>query len=208
MTKANWFCQTQFLMSVAEISKLPKMSNAEVAFAGRSNVGKSSTINTITDKKIAHVSKTPGRTQMLNFFQLTDSQFLVDLPGYGYADVPKAVKAQWHQLLEDYLATRHCLRGVVVIMDIRHPLQELDRVMCEWLAYHQRPMHVLFNKADKLGFGKKTQVLHRAAIEIKALHPNASCQLFSAQTQEGLNNAQSVIYQWLNPSRTKKDHCE
>ena len=138
-------------MSVARSQELPSATLREVAFAGRSNAGKSSAINVLADQnRLAFVSKTPGRTQLINFFRCGDAGYLVDLPGYGYAQVPEAVRRQWRGLLEDYLTRRASLVGLVLIMDARHPLTELDRQMLAWFAPTGRPVHVLLTKSDKL----------------------------------------------------------
>jgi len=142
----------EFVTTVADSRMLPPPHGAEVAFAGRSNAGKSSAINALAQRnRMAFVSKTPGRTQHINFFSVGPGQYLVDLPGYGYAAVPQAARAHWHELVGGYLQTRACLRGVILIMDVRHPLTELDEQLLNWLRPAGVPVHILLSKADKLG---------------------------------------------------------
>src|SRR5574344_3130863 len=147
-------CQkAQFLISAARVDQCPPDEGLEVAFVGRSNSGKSSALNTLTRASLARTSKTPGRTQLLNFFALDEDRRLVDLPGYGYAKVPIPLKLHWQQHLEAYLSSRESLCGVVLMMDIRHPLTEFDRMMLDWALASRLPIHVLLTKADKLTFG-------------------------------------------------------
>src|ERR1700675_4498780 len=143
------FRSATFFKSVAALDGLPA-SLGEIAFAGRSNSGKSSAINALTGKRIAFVSKTPGRTQLINFYEVGAARFVVDLPGYGYAKVPAAIRAPWEQLLGGYLQTRTPLCGAAIVMDVRHPLTELDRTMLRWFCPTGKPVHVLLTKADKL----------------------------------------------------------
>jgi GTP-binding protein len=169
-----------------------------VAFAGRSNAGKSSAINSLTNnKKLAKTSKTPGRTQLINFFELSGSQRLVDLPGYGFAQVPRSVKQDWTRLMENYLQKRHSLRGLVLLMDVRHPLQTFDEQLLAWCAAAGMPVHVLLTKADKLkrGPAKNTLLKVRAALRD---HPGeASAQLFSSLKHEGHEELIEVLDGWL-----------
>ena len=142
----------EFLTSASRLSQCPPDTGREVAFAGRSNAGKSSAINRLTgNKKLARTSKTPGRTQLINFFTLAEECYLVDLPGYGYAKVPPEVKLKWQRELERYLQDRQSLRGLVLLMDVRHPLQEFDRLMLNWAHASHMPVHLLLTKADKIG---------------------------------------------------------
>ena len=143
------FSRLEFETSVHDLVTLP-VTAREVAFAGRSNAGKSSAINTLANRKLAFVSKTPGRTQLLNFFRISDGNYLVDLPGYGYAEVPESVRKHWQTVLAQYLETRAELAGLVLIMDIRHPLTPLDQQMLSWFGPTGRPIHILLTKADKL----------------------------------------------------------
>jgi GTP-binding protein len=182
------------MLSVGELSQLPPDRGAEVAVAGRSNAGKSSAINAICNRrKLAFVSRTPGRTQLINFFDLGDGKYLVDLPGYGYAKVPAAVQARWEALLGTYLRTRRALRGLVLVMDARHPLTVLDRRMLDWFAVTGRPVHVLMTKADKLS----RQAAQRQRIEtgelLARLYPGVSVQLFSSTTSAGLDEARQAL---------------
>jgi GTP-binding protein len=194
----NPFRQAQFLTSANKISQLPHDEGAEVAFAGRSNAGKSTALNAITDNKgLAKTSKTPGRTQLINFFELDEAHHLVDLPGYGYAKVPKAVKQHWQQVLSTYLQQRQSLRGLVLLMDVRHPLKEFDYQMLEWCRHQQMPVHILLTKADKLKRGAASSTLQKVKKEIKAEHPQATVQLFSAPAKQGLEEARRKLEQWL-----------
>ncbi|MDP2787180.1 MAG: ribosome biogenesis GTP-binding protein YihA/YsxC [Pseudomonadota bacterium] len=187
-----------FHITVAQISGLPADSLAEVAFAGRSNAGKSSAINTLCNhKRLAFVSKMPGRTQHLNFFRVDEGRFLVDLPGYGYARAPKAQKHVWQALIGGYLADRTQLTGLVMIMDIRHPLTELDRSLLEWFRPSGRPVHVLLSKSDKLSRGPAAQTLLAVRSELKKMGMNASVQLFSSSKKVGVDQAEGVVRDWL-----------
>jgi GTP-binding protein len=192
------FQSANFLTSAAKLSQCPPDTGAEVAFAGRSNAGKSTCINTITrHNKLARTSKTPGRTQLMNFFSLTDTQRLVDLPGYGFAQVPLAVKREWQKHLEDYLRHRSCLKGLVLLMDVRHPLQEFDRNMLAWSLQAELPVHVVLTKADKLNRGPAQNVLLSVQRELQQIHPTITVQLFSAPAKQGLVDLQAQLSQWL-----------
>jgi GTP-binding protein len=187
-----------FHITVAEISGLPADSLAEVAFAGRSNAGKSSAINTLCNhKRLAFVSKMPGRTQHLNFFRVDEGRFLVDLPGYGYARAPKSQKHVWQALIGGYLSDRTQLAGLVIIMDIRHPLTELDRSLLEWFRPSGRPVHVLLSKSDKLSRGPAAQTLLAVSAELKRIGLNATVQLFSSLKKVGVDQAEGVVRDWL-----------
>lgn len=187
-----------FHITVAQISGLPADSLAEVAFAGRSNAGKSSAINTLCNhKRLAFVSKMPGRTQHLNFFRVDEGRFLVDLPGYGYAKAPKSQKHVWQALIGGYLADRAQLTGLVMIMDIRHPLTELDRSLLEWFRPSGRPVHVLLSKSDKLSRGPAAQTLLDVRAELKKMGMNATAQLFSSSKKVGVDQAEGVVREWL-----------
>lgn len=190
--------QAEFLTSAAKISQLPTDIGAEVAFVGRSNVGKSSALNALCEQKnLVRVSKTPGRTQLINLFALTETHRLVDLPGYGYAKVDKKTKEAWEKLIDEYLRVRKCLRGLVLLMDIRHPLQEFDIKVLTWCAQINLPIHVLLTKADKLSFGAAKNVLQKVQKELKKLNPNASIQLFSACKPTGYDVLQKVLNKWF-----------
>lgn len=192
------FKQTEFLVSAASVAQAPADIGAEVAFAGRSNAGKSSAINAITGVQgLAHVSKTPGRTQLLNFFRVDGQRRLVDLPGYGYARVPEAVRLQWGQMIEDYLAARESLRGLVLLMDIRHPLTDFDHQLLGWCRHVQMPVHVLLTKADKLKRGPALSILARVKQALTAEGQEVTVQLFSAQDGTGLDPARAKLRAWL-----------
>jgi len=188
--------QARYAVSAAALSQLPA-SRAEVAFAGRSNAGKSSALNTLArHNRLAFVSKTPGRTQLINFFALEPEVYLVDLPGYGYAKVPPELRARWEKVLSSYLQSREALRGMVLIMDARHPLTPLDWQMLEWFAPTGKPVHILLTKSDKLSRSdaKKTlEAVKKSLVE----WPWVSAQLFSSLKKQGMDEAKAVIAPWL-----------
>lgn len=189
----------QFLTSAAKLSQCPGDSGWEVAFAGRSNAGKSSAINSLTgNKKLAKTSKTPGRTQLINFFSLSDSQRLVDLPGYGFAKVPQAVKREWTRVLESYLQQRECLRGLILLMDVRHPMQEFDRQMLSWGHSAGMPVHILLTKADKLKRGPANNTLLKVRKELDEYDGMVTVQLFSALKHQGHEELRAVLDAWLS----------
>lgn len=190
--------QASFLISAAKVDQCPLDSGLEVAFAGRSNAGKSSALNTLTHANLARTSKTPGRTQLLNFFSLDDERRLVDLPGYGYAKVPIPLKQHWQEHLEAYLSSRNSLSGVVLMMDIRHPLTEFDRLMLDWAQASSMPLHILLTKADKLAFGAQKNALLKVQRDVRqGWGDTASIQLFSAPKRQGVEDAQRVLACWL-----------
>lgn len=190
--------QASFLISAAKVDQCPLDSGLEVAFAGRSNAGKSSALNTLTHANLARTSKTPGRTQLLNFFSLDDERRLVDLPGYGYAKVPIPLKQHWQEHLEAYLSSRNALSGVVLMMDIRHPLTEFDRLMLDWAQASSMPLHILLTKADKLAFGAQKNALLKVQRDVRqGWGDTASIQLFSAPKRQGVEDAQRVLARWL-----------
>lgn len=187
-----------FTTSSVGLDDCPSDSQREVAFAGCSNAGKSSAINTLADHtRLAYTSKTPGRTQHLNFFEFGDGRFLVDLPGYGYAKVPPDVQAHWEHLLSRYLQTREYLCGLVVIMDARHPLTERDRGMLDWFAPTGKPVHVLLTKSDKLSRQESTLTLRQVKAELAERYPNCTVQLFSSLKKLGVDEADAVIGSWF-----------
>lgn len=191
------FNQAKFFKSAQKVSQLPE-SIAEVAFAGRSNAGKSSAINTITNiKSLARTSKTPGRTQLLNYFQLEDKFFIVDLPGYGYAKVSHSIQKEWEKSLTQYIETREQLRGVVLIMDIRHPLTEHDCSMIEWVTSYNIPIHILLTKADKLNRGPAMNVLQQVRKALGEYSDLVTVQLFSSLNGSGVEDAKYKLNQWL-----------
>lgn len=195
----------EFVTTVADLRTLPPAQGAEVAFAGRSNAGKSSAINALSQRtRMAFVSKTPGRTQHINFFSVGPAQFLVDLPGYGYAAVPAAARAHWHDLVGGYLQTRECLRGVILIMDVRRPLLELDRQLIEWLEPSGVPVHILLSKADKLGQQQGAATLRDVNAALSRRYAHCTAQLFSSTRKLGLAEAAQIIHRWLSVGRNKK----
>jgi GTP-binding protein len=192
------FRNAQFEISIAKPSGLPPASGAEIAFAGRSNAGKSSAINTLAGHvRLAFVSKTPGRTQLINFFRLNSGALLVDLPGYGYAAVPEKIRRQWQGLIETYLKKRESLVGLVLIMDSRHPLTPLDRQMIDWFVPSGRPLHVLLTKSDKLSRGAASAVLQQVRREMAAFGPQVTVQLFSSLKKTGVEETERVVAGWL-----------
>ena len=193
------FRRAVFLTSVPDVEKAPFDQGAEVAFAGRSNAGKSSAVNTITEQRgLARTSKTPGRTQQINFFDLGDNRRLVDLPGFGYAEVPQSVKRRWQQNLLDYLRVRRSLRGLILLMDCRHPLTTYDQQMLLWCGDVGLPTHVLLTKSDKLKRGAARNNLLAVRSRLPELHPCASVQLFSAFKKTGLEEARKLLTAWLS----------
>lgn len=196
---ARSFLDTAFAVSASRLAECPPESLAEVAFAGRSNAGKSSAINAITDQtRLARISKTPGRTQLINFFTVQPGFYLVDLPGYGYAKVPLEVKNKWQFELEQYLRKRQQLAGLVLLSDIRHPLKEFDRMMIDWAHQSQLPLLVLLTKADKLKRGPANNTLLQVRRELSAID-QVSVELFSSVNQQGVNAARRQLVDWLNP---------
>lgn len=199
----NLFQNAKFFTTVNHLKDLPD-TPAEIAFVGRSNAGKSSAINTLTNHvRLAYVSKTPGRTQHINFFELENGNFMVDLPGYGYAQVPEAIRAHWVKLLGDYLQQRHQLIGLILIMDSRHPLKALDIQMLDFFHITGRPVHILLSKADKLS--KNDQIKTLAAVK-KSLKPytdrqKISVQLFSSLKKQGMEEVNQVVGSWFNAHR-------
>ena len=192
------FREACFIQSASEIANAPPDQGWEVAFAGRSNSGKSSAINALTgNRKLARTSRTPGRTQLINFFALSDSQRLVDLPGYGFAKVPLAVKKKWNQQLERYLQYRESLRGLVMLMDIRHPLTDPDKQMLGWAVAASMPVHILLTKADKLKRGPAQNTLLSVRGELAAHAELVSVQCFSSLKHQGVEELGKQINLWL-----------
>jgi len=202
------FRHAVFETSVAKPINLPPASAAgpEIAFAGRSNAGKSSAINTLAGHtRLAFVSKTPGRTQLINFFRLPNGACLVDLPGYGYAAVPEAVRKQWRGLLEYYLTRRENLVGLVLIMDSRRPLTDLDVQMIHWFVPTGNPIHILLTKADKLSRQDAAQTLRRVGQAIAVFGGQVTAQLFSSLKKSGIEEAEAVIGAWLEEQPEESD---
>ncbi len=194
----GWFSRFEFVKGVAASSQLPADMGCEVAFAGRSNVGKSSALNRITQRKaLARTSKSPGRTRELNYFRYDDITHLVDLPGYGYAKVNAAMQDSWAKLLEHYLSERQSLKGLFLIMDIRHPFGEFDQQMLEYARSCRIPVHILLNKADKLSRGAASSVLQQSRKD--QLTAAETCQLFSALKGTGVEEAREKLARWLFP---------
>ncbi|MAD57370.1 MAG: YihA family ribosome biogenesis GTP-binding protein [Porticoccus sp.] len=201
MFDAILFNKTTFLTSAPSVRESPADEGKEVAFAGRSNAGKSSVINALTgNNKLARTSKTPGRTQLLNFFFLTENRRLVDLPGYGFAKVPVAVKSNWNRNLAGYLQERKSLVGVIILMDIRHPLQKYDLQIICWASKSKMPIHLLLTKSDKLRRGAINNTLLRVEKELKKenLFSNLSLQAFSSVKKSGLSELKQKLKIWLN----------
>lgn len=192
------FANAVFAISAEKLSDLPSPAGAEIVFAGRSNAGKSSAINTLAGKtRLAFVSKTPGRTQLINFFRLRNGAFLVDLPGYGYADVPEKVRRHWQSVLAAYLTRRTSICGLVMIMDARRPLTDLDRQMLEWFGPTGKPIHILLTKADKLTRREAAKTLQAARDELAPWSDQVSVQLFSSLKKTGVEEAEAIIGGWL-----------
>lgn len=194
------FQQATFLTTVAHLRDLPQDAVREVAFAGRSNAGKSSAINTLAGRvRLAYVSKTPGRTQHLNYFTLADGRYFVDLPGYGYAKAPAEIRAQWEGLIGPYLSKREQLAGLVVIMDIRRPLTDLDLRLIDWFRPTGRPIHILLSKADKVSRQEQTKILRSVKAELATWGSGElySVQLFSSLKKTGVDEAEGVLAGWL-----------
>lgn len=195
----NRFHSARFLTSASRLNQAPPDRGFEVAFAGRSNAGKSSALNAITGQKaLARISKTPGRTQLINFFTIDRDRRLVDLPGYGYARVSVAVKERWQRELARYLEQRESLKGLILLMDIRHMLKDTDRHMLEWGRRAGLPVHILLTKADKLGQGAARSASHQCRRQLGELNPEASLQLFSALKHTGVDEVRAQLERWLN----------
>lgn len=200
----NPFQQAAFFVTVNHLHDLPATAGPEVAFVGRSNAGKSSALNTLaTRNRLAFVSKTPGRTQHINYFRVDEDQdrFLVDLPGYGFASAPGPIKQRWQELISAYLNTREQLRGLVLIMDARHPLKDLDRQLIDWFVPANKPVHVLLTKSDKLSRQERLETLRYVQAELGKLPLQSSAQLFSSLSREGLEEAIVAISRLLDRER-------
>lgn len=186
--------QAKFIKSAPSLAHAPEDTGREVAFAGRSNAGKSSAINTLTNQSsLAKISKTPGRTQLLNFFAINETNRFVDLPGYGYAKVPEAVKQQWHDLMEIYFRQRESICGIILVMDIRHPLTDFDWQMIEWCQINNLAMHILLTKADKLAFGAAKNTLLQIQKTAKNFTFPVTVQLFSALKKQGVDEVHDAL---------------
>ena len=201
MAAPNPFARAQYLLAAHNYRQLPTDGGFEVAFAGRSNAGKSSALNALCQQNaLARVSKTPGRTQQLVFFGLPphENKYLVDLPGYGYAKVPQELQAHWQAFLDGYFGSRDALRGLVVVMDVRHPLKDYDRQMLGYAMRRGLPAHVILTKADKLSRGAGGNTLQAVRMELsRAFADSVSVQLFSGESKQGVDEARAVIGGWL-----------
>lgn len=202
------FQNATFYISAHQLSDLPAPNGVEIAFAGRSNAGKSSALNTLANhNRLAYVSKQPGRTQLINFFSLNpdkgDDKFLVDLPGYGYAKVPENVRRHWKSVLSSYLTERTSLAGLVLVMDSRHPLTPLDKQMLEWFCFTGKPVHVLLTKSDKLSRNDAKQTLLKVRKELtQTWGENVTVQLFSSSKKLGVAETEKMIGPWLRPDQS------
>ncbi|MDX2418178.1 MAG: ribosome biogenesis GTP-binding protein YihA/YsxC [Xanthomonadales bacterium] len=194
MRKTNPFRIASYVLNAHELKQLPKDQGIEVAIAGRSNAGKSSAINTLTDQNsLARTSKTPGRTQQIVIFELDENRRIADLPGYGYAKVPLKLKEHWRNVMTRYFKTRKCLRGVVLVMDIRHPMREFDQQMLNWCESSGVPCHILLTKADKLKRGPAQSTLLKVRRDLPAV---ASVQVFSSLNKSGLQELVDKLSVW------------
>jgi GTP-binding protein len=194
MKKVNPFRIARYVISAHQLKQLPEDQGIEVAIAGRSNAGKSSAINTFTDQKsLARTSKTPGRTQQIVVFELDENRRIADLPGYGYAKVPAKLKAHWRTVMARYFQTRRCLRGVVLVMDIRHPMREFDQQMLAWCESADIPCHILLTKADKLKRGPAQSTLLKVRRDLPDI---ASIQIFSSLKKTGLDELVDKLSDW------------
>lgn len=196
------FPNIAFLLSAWQPHQFPADAGAEVAFAGRSNAGKSSALNAIVGRKdMARTSKTPGRTQLINFFELQPDRRLADLPGYGYAKVPEQMRKHWRELLSRYVETRQSLTGLVIVMDARRPLTDFDKQMLDWTQAHGLPTHLLLTKADKLSRGDANLTLKRVR---SAVDDTVSAQLFSAVAKTGVEDARAAVLRLLDRPRVMR----
>jgi|SRR5579885_2419348 GTP-binding protein len=191
-----------FLLSVADVEQLPSDLGIEVAVVGRSNAGKSSVLNRIThNKSLARVSKTPGRTQMINMFALDEERRIADLPGYGFAKAPPAAKRKWQKTIDAYFRNRECLKGLILVMDIRHPLKDLDRQLLDYCEDRGLPVHILLNKADKLSNNDIGKTLREVKASLTGYHNSVTFQVFSALKGVGLKELHGLLDQWYEDKR-------
>ncbi|QNN45763.1 YihA family ribosome biogenesis GTP-binding protein [Thermomonas brevis] len=201
MAAPNPFARASYLLAAHNYRQLPPDGGFEVAFAGRSNAGKSSALNALCQQNaLARVSKTPGRTQQLVYFGLPphENKYLVDLPGYGYAKVPQELQAHWQAFLDGYFGSRDALRGLVVVMDVRHPLKEYDRQMLGYAMRRGLPAHAILTKADKLGRGAAGNTLQAVRMELsRSFADSVSVQLFSGESKQGVDELRAVVAGWL-----------
>tara|TARA_R110000787_G_scaffold15088_38_gene46583 strand:- start:3302 stop:3937 length:636 start_codon:yes stop_codon:yes gene_type:complete len=198
--KRNPFVQANFLMSCSKLSQCPSDGRSELAFAGRSNSGKSSALNALCGRKgLARVSKTPGRTQLINLFDIPENARLVDLPGYGYAKVSASLRQDWAAMVGEFVEKRQPLMGIVLIMDCRHPLTDYDLQMLAWVRQGQRRCHILLTKADKLGFGAAKNTLLKVQKDLKGLQTDATVQLWSSTSGQGVEQGRDIIWKMFEP---------
>jgi GTP-binding protein len=205
---SNPIANASLAFTVAEWTQLPPATGLELAFAGRSNAGKSSAINALARRRgLAFVARRPGKTQTIQFYRVVDDRYLVDLPGYGYARVSAAVQAQWGRLLESYLRKRSSLVGLMLIMDIRHPLTPLDQRLLDWIGPRDLPVHILLNKADKLTRARANATLAAVERQLQSIACKCSVQIFSSVRPEGVGKAVEVIRRWLrlDPQDQRED---
>ncbi len=190
--------QARFIGSASNLTNSPADQGLEIAFAGRSNAGKSSAINALTGQNsLARISKTPGRTQLLNFFEIDEQRKFVDLPGYGYAKVPLAMKEKWQKMMENYLHQRKALCGIVLVMDVRHPLTDFDWQMIRWCEHSNLPLHILLTKADKLKYGAAKNTLLKVQRELNDVGVVITLQLFSALKKSGIDDIHQILDDWF-----------
>jgi len=192
---------THFITSAPDIRHLPEDEGVEIAFAGRSNAGKSSALNRLTNQKsLAKTSKTPGRTQLINLFKVEEGCHIVDLPGYGFAQVPVEMKNKWQKSLGEYLQKRECLKGLVVLMDIRHPMKDLDQQMIFWAIDSHIPVQVLLTKADKLKSGARKQTLLKVRKQVETFGGDVSVDVFSSLKGLGVDQLRAKLDTWFAPA--------
>ncbi len=199
MKQKNPYQNAEFLTSAAKVSQLPADEGIEVAFAGRSNAGKSSALNCLTEnRQLARTSKTPGRTQLINLFSIDESRRLVDLPGYGYAKVSLKIKEEWQKSLARYLQVRESLKGLVLVMDSRHPLKELDQQMLDWALNEGLAVHVLLTKVDKINKSESNLVCKKVKLAYAAYGEQVTVQAFSSLKKTGLELLIERLNQWYD----------
>lgn len=205
MTNKNYnYNQTKFVISALDIQHLPNDHGIEIAFTGRSNAGKSSALNVLTkQKKLARTSKTPGKTQLINLFEVAEGIRLIDLPGYGYAKVSNSVKRQWQKVLSEYLKKRKCLKGLIILMDIRHPLKDMDIQMIEWTIAMNIPILVLLTKADKLVPNKRKAQIIAVRNRVQTMAGNIQVVTFSSLKKTGIDKLQLKLDEWFNEQHSE-----
>ena len=200
------FRKTKFVTSAPDISKLPQDLGAEIAIVGRSNSGKSSAINAICDNKnLAKTSQTPGRTRLINIFEISKERYLVDLPGYGYAKVSESIKRQWQNAMSEYLQQRKSLIGLVLTMDIRNPLKDHDRILINWSLASNLPVLILLTKADKFGVNKSREIIGEVRTMLSEYGSNFNIVAFSAVKKTGVNEVRAILNEWLSLAHTTSE---